>query len=731
MPQRWLWRRGNGGELFPGRGRFGYQWSRSAAGVAAVPCSVLSAGTAECDRRWSGRTRVVVGVRAFVGDLWPSGNPAALRAAASAWRALAAPLHRVSVDVSGADNTIGAQRIGETAQIHAALREIGTGLSQVGSQCEQLARGLEQFADDVEHTQQAIRDLLGKLGSIGGVVGTFFEFVQGHGEEEFHRIVEDIRTVVHYLRTEADAKKELVAHGLAALDSGALRLQAWADREFVDFFGEHVGNALAVNFNNTVDSAEGGVRWLASTAEGVAALDPARFAYDPEGAKQTWQGLADFANALTNPVGNYRADPDKMQTILKGLARTDEWSKGRPALALTQNALDVLSMGVPGLGEAGAAGEAASVAGRVSRAAEVADRAGVAGQAAAKVGEINRGAGALVNPGKGTAGIADKLDGITAKPVTAQPAPAGGRPAPLPAESVGSTATKHPVREGVPAGEHPNAAAAAGQRVPSAVKTLDSATSGSDVVSGSGRDLGTAAHHGGFEGGASVATQANAGAIGDHRHTDAGSAGSANGHDVEANGSGPGDAHSPGTDDHTGSERAPDQPWDIPPLLERDVPYETGGIQPEYVGEQYPGGPMGSPGVRYLSEADRERFRITVRDGLLYDPRGTLCDTSGGVSAFGPDARGRAIFVMDEHGNLYASRRQEFGVFHHSSLLAGGDVAAAGEFIVKDGRIELVTDRSGRYMPGRWQTQQFLDQLASQGVEIDPNRVTFFAPPES
>jgi hypothetical protein len=63
-------------------------------------------------------------------------------------------------------------------------------------------------------------------------------------------------------------------------------------------------------------------------------------------------------------------------------------------------------------------------------------------------------------------------------------------------------------------------------------------------------------------------------------------------------------------------------------------------------------------------------------------------------------------------------------------LLAGGDVAAAGEIVVRDGKIELLTDRSGHYMPGRSQTQQVLDQLASHGIVIDPNNIHFFAPPE-
>jgi hypothetical protein len=125
----------------------------------------------------------------------------------------------------------------------------------------------------------------------------------------------------------------------------------------------------------------------------------------------------------------------------------------------------------------------------------------------------------------------------------------------------------------------------------------------------------------------------------------------------------------------------------------------------------------------------REQHRITISDGLVYDARGNLFDTQNGVSAFGPSSNGRAIFVMDEHGNLYASTYQAFREFHHSSLLGGQDVAAAGELVVKDGRIELITDRSGHYMPDRSRTQQVLDQLESQGIVIDPNNINFFAPP--
>jgi hypothetical protein len=191
----------------------------------------------------------------------------------------------------------------------------------------------------------------------------------------------------------------------------------------------------------------------------------------------------------------------------------------------------------------------------------------------------------------------------------------------------------------------------------------------------------------------------------------------------------------PGDDPHHQDHKSHDQPDsipldEIPPPLVRDAPYQAmGGIRPDFIGEQYPGGPMGYPGVTYLDEGMRESYRITVHDGMVYDADGLPFDTSNGVSAFGADHSGRAIFVMDEHGNLYASLEQEYRRFHHSSFFGGGEVAAAGELMVRDGRIMELTDRSGHYMPGLSQTQQVLDQLESQGIIIDPNNIHLFAPP--
>ncbi|BBY58249.1 hypothetical protein MSAR_13850 [Mycolicibacterium sarraceniae] len=69
-------------------------------------------------------------------------------------------------------------------------------------------------------------------------------------------------------------------------------------------------------------------------------MNPLRFAYDPDGALKTWTGIAELSNAVMNPAPLAQMavkDPAKFEAIIKGLARTDEWSRDRPMLAASQN----------------------------------------------------------------------------------------------------------------------------------------------------------------------------------------------------------------------------------------------------------------------------------------------------------------------------------------------------------------------------------------------------------
>ncbi|UGT65086.1 hypothetical protein LTT61_22500 [Nocardia asteroides] len=158
-------------------------------------------------------------------------------------------------------------------------------------------------------------------------------------------------------------------------------------------------------------------------------------------------------------------------------------------------------------------------------------------------------------------------------------------------------------------------------------------------------------------------------------------------------------------------------------------PFEGRRMNSAFHGENEPGNPIWtSPpsAVRYLDAEERSRLRLTVRNGLLVDVDGNPFDTRAGSTHWG--GQGRAIFVMDLDGNLYASNTHGRGLFHHSSFLAGGAVAAAGELRVVDGRLHLLTDSSGHYRPERGHTLQAISRLRALGIDMGAVAIEFEAP---
>jgi hypothetical protein len=155
---------------------------------------------------------------------------------------------------------------------------------------------------------------------------------------------------------------------------------------------------------------------------------------------------------------------------------------------------------------------------------------------------------------------------------------------------------------------------------------------------------------------------------------------------------------------------------------------DTKPMDPQFSNENIPEKSPWGPGraVKYLDATQREQLRLTVRNGLLYDANGNLFDTRSGGTLW--SGEGRAIFVVDENGNIYASTFQQAGFFHHSSILAGRPVAGAGELQVVDGRLELISDNSGHYTPTRQYTQQTVNYLRSLGISIDDGQIEFHAP---
>ncbi len=136
---------------------------------------------------------------------------------------------------------------------------------------------------------------------------------------------------------------------------------------------------------------------------------------------------------------------------------------------------------------------------------------------------------------------------------------------------------------------------------------------------------------------------------------------------------------------------------------------------------------LGQLTVVYDHDPDvRNKTRIYFGGGLLYiDAACTkLLDTSHMVTHFsGP---GKAIFVMDKHGNIHVDSHIA-GHRHHSSLVAGRKIACGGELEVTRGKLVWMSNKSGHYWPKKVHLLQILHQLQKKEVPMN-FKVTIMTP---
>ncbi|MHA4867193.1 hypothetical protein ACXZ1M_05785 [Duganella sp. PWIR1] len=124
---------------------------------------------------------------------------------------------------------------------------------------------------------------------------------------------------------------------------------------------------------------------------------------------------------------------------------------------------------------------------------------------------------------------------------------------------------------------------------------------------------------------------------------------------------------------------------------------------------------MGNGPVRYPDLHSRRAYPVQIADARLWDAAGKPLDT--GEADVIARSGGRAIYVLDAHGNLYCSVSSQYYKFHHSSLVAGSAVACAGEIEVVNGVVIYVNNRSGHYRPSFLHIMQFCDYLKKRGVD--------------
>ena len=351
-------------------------------------------------------------VESLVGDVWPDGNPEEMLAAAAAWRSFGAAVAATAEPVTAVSAALAGQQIPEAGHMGDATGQISSGLADIAAQAQELASHVEAFATNVEATQNAIRGLLHQL-SISGVLDALGDIFSGENPwQKVQEVADEIKTVLGNMKRQADASRTLFSQSMNALDSATTSLQSWATKEFVEVFGEDVGTALSQDFKALTSLPAGGLKFLGVTAEGLQALDPGRFRYDPQGALEAWKSLADSTATLTNPAllaEKVISDPQGSLDAAKAMVDWEDVEKGDPFRALGYNAAQIGTMFLPGVGEAGPAASAASAEARVAGAEARAAGAGTRDAAAAAGG---RAASATEGISTKASEVGSKLDGI-------------------------------------------------------------------------------------------------------------------------------------------------------------------------------------------------------------------------------------------------------------------------------------------------------------------------------
>lgn len=129
-----------------------------------------------------------------------------------------------------------------------------------------------------------------------------------------------------------------------------------------------------------------------------------------------------------------------------------------------------------------------------------------------------------------------------------------------------------------------------------------------------------------------------------------------------------------------------------------------------------------APFIR-LNEEERKAYHTTcdhgvlMRNGYPFDTRFEKTLHSG---------EGYAIFVIGPNQDLYTGSHIG-GVFHHSSFLADGAVAAAGEIKTNpDGSIAELSNKSGHYRPTDAQNLYMLRYFQARGLDLSKIDFTLY-----
>jgi hypothetical protein len=134
-------------------------------------------------------------------------------------------------------------------------------------------------------------------------------------------------------------------------------------------------------------------------------------------------------------------------------------------------------------------------------------------------------------------------------------------------------------------------------------------------------------------------------------------------------------------------------------------------------------------GVKFFTGIQALPYRVwKTTDGRLgwnFDVltgEGDLLDTGQTTTVFGSGY----IWTLNEDNHFYTAP-QQVGRMHHSSLTAGQGILAAGEWVVSQGMLKLITAQTGHYKVPMASLVTAIQRIYTRlGVSADTYRVKLF-----
>jgi hypothetical protein len=129
---------------------------------------------------------------------------------------------------------------------------------------------------------------------------------------------------------------------------------------------------------------------------------------------------------------------------------------------------------------------------------------------------------------------------------------------------------------------------------------------------------------------------------------------------------------------------------------------------------------MNSSEVVYLdTEEKRREFEVAVdaqsRTKFRHVDNGEPFSTTNLETVF--SGKGAGIYVLSGDDKIYSNSHKK-GEFHHSSFLGGKPVACAGEWIVDDRGLVMISPKTGHYLCGEAEFRHVLFFLHRRGIDL-------------